>query len=135
MADRMTVKELTDNVTHNATGKQVMRMTIPKVGKFGRAVGGYGAGSPRNLPNTIDYTTSDNKRYIRFFATDILCFNENNGDVTINTGHWNSPTTIKRINMFLPMGYYVNIKAGKVVLTKRDGSPEAFDSTITFNRG
>jgi hypothetical protein len=38
---------------------------------------------------------------VHLHSTDVLIFHAN-GDIWINTGGWNTPTTRDRINMFLP---------------------------------
>jgi|TARA_Y100000034_G_scaffold131097_1_gene191071 hypothetical protein len=54
--------------------------------------------------NTVDYTTEEGKRFIRFHDTNIVEFTEDGG-MKLNSGGWKTPTTKERINRFLDSGY------------------------------
>lgn len=56
--------------------------------------------------STLEYYRPDGTRVIRFHRTDVVTIAPN-GTVTLNTGGFETPTTKKRLNDYLPWGWHV----------------------------
>jgi len=53
--------------------------------------------------NTVEYATEDGARYIRLYDTNIISY-LSNGDIVLDSGGWQTPTTRDRMNRFLTEG-------------------------------
>ena len=71
---------------------------------------------------------------VTLHSTDI--FRESpNGDVTFNTGGWNTATTRKRLNAFGAPRFNVGTRKGQLhVRDRRTDVEHPFDTSITINR-
>jgi hypothetical protein len=91
--------------------------------------------------STLEYTRPDGTRVIRFHLTDVVTIAQN-GTLTLNSGGFQTATTKKRINEYLPWGWdlfqsdhvwYVGYRYGEN--RKRylfeDGMTIAPDGTVT----
>lgn len=56
---------------------------------------------------TRRFDEPDGSFRVRYHATDVIAYNAATGRYTLNTGGWNTMTTAKRINEYLPSGCYV----------------------------
>lgn len=56
---------------------------------------------------TRRFDEPDGSFRVRYHATDVIAYNAATGRYTLNTGGWNTMTTAKRINDYLPSGCYV----------------------------
>ena len=56
--------------------------------------------------NTWQYHNSNNERVIRYTRTDIVKIKPN-GDIILNSGGWQTVTTKRKMNQYLPSGFYL----------------------------
>jgi heme/copper-type cytochrome/quinol oxidase subunit 2 len=73
---------------------------------------------------------------VRYWYTDVVTANLLTGDVTLNTGGWQSVTTKARMNQTAAeynMGFSVYQKNWQLFVRKSDGTEIPFDRSVTFN--
>jgi hypothetical protein len=84
--------------------------------------------------NTVQVMAEDGRRIIRLHHTDILTFHPD-GNITLNSGGWQSLTTKARMNAYLPAGWVVYsdrgwfIRTPKGTFTYSDGATFKGDGT------
>lgn len=73
---------------------------------------------------------------VRYWHTDVVTANLLTGEVTLNTGGWQSVTTKARMNQTSAeynMGFSVYQKDWQLFVRKSDGTEIPFDRSVTFN--
>ena len=73
---------------------------------------------------------------VRYWHTDVVTANLLTGEVTLNTGGWQSVTTKARMNQTSAeynMGFSVYQKNWQLFARKSDGTEIPFDRSVTFN--
>lgn len=73
---------------------------------------------------------------VRYWHTDVVTANLLTGDVTLNTGGWQTTTTKARMNQAAAeynMGFSVYQKNWQLFVRKSDGAEVPFDRSVTFN--
>lgn len=73
---------------------------------------------------------------VRYWYTDVVTANLLTGDVTLNTGGWQTTTTKARMNQAAAeynMGFSVYQKNWQLFVRKSDGTEIPFDRSVTFN--
>lgn len=76
---------------------------------------------------TRKFTEPDGSWRVRYHATDVIAYNASTGKYTLNTGGWATTTTSKRINQYLPCGYYAYRKNWVMYVHTPSGSVELTD--------
>lgn len=73
---------------------------------------------------------SDNGDWrIRYHATDVVSYNAKKREYTLNTGGWNTPTTVKRMREYTPFRVY---RKNWVVYADHNGKTYEVDPTVTI---
>lgn len=80
--------------------------------------------------NTIEIDYGNGKTAIRLHNTDILIFD--NGTVTLDSGGWQTHTTKRRLNRFLPGGYSISQKNFEWFVNTPNGEKVAFSDGMTL---
>lgn len=73
---------------------------------------------------------------VRYWHTDVVTANLLTGDVTLNTGGWQTTTTKARMNQTsveYNMGFTVYQKDWQLFVRKNDGTEIPFNRSVTFN--
>jgi hypothetical protein len=87
--------------------------------------------SKKEAHNTYWQRRGDNI-VLLYHKTDVFSITPN-GDMTLNSGGWLTSTTKERINMALPVGYYVHQKKSVWYLNRRDDGEYVFQNGMEIS--
>lgn len=95
------------------------------------ARGLLGDRSKRNLAANTVLMEQANGLVVKYHDTDIVRLSDN-GDIHLNTGGWNTRSTIERMNAVMPSGILIRLSKGVTTAYVGNKQEIVFNDTLTI---
>lgn len=84
--------------------------------------------------NTLAIDWENGNKTIRLHNTDVVTFKPS-GEIVLDSGGWNTPTTRDRINLYLPATWYIQTIKGDMFVTTPAGTFSHVDGATFWKNG